>query len=129
MNKTIDYLGMITKAYPEIKNDAELARFLGIHPQGINNYKRKGYAMEPYIAVRIAQALKIDPMETIAATMYEQSEHKPERAEFWKTIYDEKTVKPQDQISDRQEANLYTQQQQQIRYADKLTIRSRENNS
>lgn len=87
MKNTIDYLDEVTRQHPGITNDSQLAHFLDITRQAISNY-RKGQQMSVTVALRIAQVLELHPMETISATMYQQSQDNHTNwGELWKTEF------------------------------------------
>lgn len=86
MKKTTDYLDEVIRQHGGLKNDSQLAHFLHITRQAISKYRTEKGSMHIITAVRIAEILDLDPMETISATMYEQSTTE-EHLEFWKEHY------------------------------------------
>lgn len=85
MKKTQDYLDEVIRQHGNLKNDSQLAHFLKITRQAVSQY-RNGTSMHILTAVRIADILALDPMETISATMHEQCD-RDEHKEFWKLHY------------------------------------------
>lgn len=81
MKTTKNYLDEIVHLDTKLGNNAELARLLKITRQAVHNYQN-GQAMSVLVAVRVAYTLQIHPMETICATMHEQSKT-PEQQRFW----------------------------------------------
>lgn len=85
MKTTLDYLNEVIKQHGSLKNDSQLAHFLKITRQAISKY-RSGQDMSILTAVRVAELLNLDPMETISATMYRQC-HYEEDKRFWMAHY------------------------------------------
>lgn len=85
IKSTISYIEEVLATHPEFKNESALARELHISRQAISAY-RAGTNMSVYVAVKVAYMLDLNPMETIAASMYEQ---KPDdyKREFWLAEY------------------------------------------
>lgn len=86
MKTTLDYLNEVIQRHAEICNDNQLALFLNITRQAVYQYKR-GQNMSVEVALKIADILCIQPLETVAATMYAQARSK-EAQQFWETIYE-----------------------------------------
>ena len=86
MKTTKIYVDEVACLYAKVKNDSHLATLLGVKRQTLSQY-RHGQSMSVLMAVRIADMLQLDPMETIAVTMYEQS-RKDEDRTFWLHQYE-----------------------------------------
>jgi predicted transcriptional regulator len=82
---TQNYLDEITRQHEDLRSDAALGRVLGVTRQAVYQYRRHT-SMSVYVAVRIAMVLDIDPMETIAAAMYEQARGE-EYKQFWGDLW------------------------------------------
>ena len=89
MKTTLDYLNQVIRVHTEIENDNQLAQFLGITRQAVHQYKN-GQNMSVLVALTVAKALHLHPMETVSATLYAQAKTDIERA-FWKEEYDHRT--------------------------------------
>lgn len=87
MKTTLDYLNQVIKKQVGIENDNQLAVYLGITRQAIHQYKQ-GQNMSVLVAIRVAFALEITPLETVAATLYAQAKTDIER-DFWREQYEE----------------------------------------
>ncbi len=85
MKTTVNYLDEIVKQHGGLPRDSALAHFLGITRQAVSQY-RTGSAMSIQIAVQVAEILDIDKMETISATMIEQSKTEEQKV-FWQKQY------------------------------------------
>lgn len=86
MKKTTDYLDKLLELHKkDVKNDSQLAQLIGISRQAISQY-RSGQNMNTYVCVKVAFLLNINPLETIAASMYEQSTNEEEK-KFWFECY------------------------------------------
>jgi len=86
MRTTLDFLNEVVKAHPDkITSDSALARFLGVTRQAIHQYKQ-GQNMSVLVALKVAHILKINQMETVAATLHAQAATE-EEAEFWLDQY------------------------------------------
>jgi len=88
MRTTLDFLNEVVKRNAEvITSDSALAKFLGITRQAIHQYK-KGQNMSVLVALKVAKALEIHPMEPVAATLHAQAESEEEKA-FWLDAYEQ----------------------------------------
>lgn len=81
MKKTVDYLGE-AKEKTGIKSDNAFALSIGISRQNLSQLKKGERVMEDYCCIKLAEILKINPMEVIAAANYER-EKSEEKREFW----------------------------------------------
>lgn len=85
MKTTLDYLNQVINKHSGIENDNQLALFLGITRQAIYQYKH-GQNMSVLVAIRIASALGINPMEPVSATLWAQAKTEEEQR-FWADEY------------------------------------------
>lgn len=86
MKTTLDYLNQVIKKQEVIENDNQLARHLGITRQAIHQYKN-GQNMSVLVAIKVAFALEIHPLEPVAATLFAQAKTEIER-DFWLAEYE-----------------------------------------
>ena len=88
---TADYLDRILKDSLEhnrhLRYDTDIAKALNLSRATISLY-RHGHNMSVLVALRIAEILRLHPMETISATMANQSTNESERA-LWTYYYEE----------------------------------------
>jgi hypothetical protein len=86
---TADYLDRILQKSLEengrYRYDADLTEDLGVSASAISNY-RHGYPMTPLIAVKIAEILRIHPMEVISAAMSARAKNDAEK-QIWAHYY------------------------------------------
>lgn len=85
MKTTLDYLNEVIKRGEGIQNDNQLAHHLGITRQAIHQYKN-GQNMSVPVALKVAERLCLDPMETVSATLYAQARTEPEK-DFWMRVH------------------------------------------
>lgn len=86
MKTTLDYLQAVTTRHAEkIRNDNQLAGYLGVTRQAISQY-RKGQSMSVGVALKVAAALDIEPTGPVFSTLYHQASTDAERA-FWLFCY------------------------------------------
>jgi len=85
MKTTLDYLNQVITEHREIENDNQLALFLGITRQAVYQYKG-GRNMSVLVAIKVAVALGINPMETVSATLWAQAQSKEEQ-DLWAEEY------------------------------------------
>lgn len=85
MKTTVDYLNEVIKKAGTVENDNQLALHIGITRQAIYQYRR-GQNMSVEVAIRVAEKLGIDPLETVAATLHAQAKNAVEIA-FWAELY------------------------------------------
>lgn len=85
MKTTIEYLDAAKKAL-SVDSDYEMARKLGIIKQAMSNYRTGRRTIDDYAAMKIAEALKIDEREVIAAANYER-EKDEKRKDYWGKIF------------------------------------------
>lgn len=85
MKTTLDYLNEVISKHSGIENDNQLALFLGITRQAIYQYK-SGQNMSVLVAIRVASALGINPMEPVSATLCAQAKTEEEQI-FWAEEY------------------------------------------
>lgn len=83
MNSTRNYLEKV-KEKQNLNSDWALARFLGITPQAMTKI-RKGGSLNDYTALKVAEALGINPLEVIATANREKAKGAEEKA-AWERI-------------------------------------------
>jgi predicted transcriptional regulator len=74
-----------------IRYDANIAERIGVSKATMSLYRRGGN-MSIYIAVKVAELIGIEPMETISATMYHQTKSEEEKT-FWLNQYQNWTTR------------------------------------
>lgn len=89
---TAEYLDRILKDSLEtgdrrIRYDSDIAEVLGISKTTMSSYRKGTHHMSVLNAVKIAEILRIHPMETIAATMERQAQSATEKT-LWRHYYD-----------------------------------------
>ena len=82
MKSTQEYIEEAKRAL-SLCSDYRFAKWLGVKGATVSYYKSGKRIIDDYAAVRIAEALKIDPMEVIRAANYER-EKEGKRKEFWR---------------------------------------------
>lgn len=88
MRTTLEFLNEVVAAHrDEITSDSALARFLGVTRQAIYQYKA-GQNMSVLVALKVAEILKIKPLETVAATLHAQAASEKEK-DFWQQVYEQ----------------------------------------
>lgn len=93
MKTTLDYLNQVLAKHREIENDNQLAIFLGITRQAIHQYK-DGRNMSVLVAIKVAMALGINPMEPVSATLCAQAKTR-EEYDLWAEEYRLRTAHSQ----------------------------------
>lgn len=87
---TAEYLERIMAGKPNeprtYRYDNDLVAALNITAYTLSKYKH-GHNMSVTVAIKIAEILRIHPMETIAATMERQSEKAEDKA-LWRFYYE-----------------------------------------
>lgn len=71
----------------QIRYDSDLVQALGVTRTAIALY-RQGGNMSVVVAVRLAEQLRLHPMETISATMYKQSKADDDK-KLWLYYYEQ----------------------------------------
>lgn len=84
MKTTIDYLDKIKEKH-KLSSDYKLAKYLGLTTTAIGYYRKKKSTMDDYTALKVAEALGIDPMEVIAMANAERTKS-PEVKKAWERI-------------------------------------------
>ena len=89
---TAEYLDRILKDSLEqgdrrMRYDSDIAEVLDISKTTISSYRTGTHHMSVLVAVKIAEVLRIHPMETIAATMERQAKS-PSDKSVWRHYYD-----------------------------------------
>lgn len=79
--KSADYLDRV-KAEKQISSDYALAKALGVQESALANYRHGRRVMDTYTAARVAELLRLDPMEVIAAAQVEREKDATKRA-YW----------------------------------------------
>ncbi|MCU7810701.1 MAG: helix-turn-helix domain-containing protein [Candidatus Thiodiazotropha sp. (ex Notomyrtea botanica)] len=80
--KTIEYIDKAKKSLG-ISSDYAFAKWLGVGRNAVSNYRNNIRTINDATAVKIADVLKIDPIEIIAQANLER-EKNPENKKFWK---------------------------------------------
>lgn len=80
------WIDKATDALEGVTNDAQLARCLGVTRQSLSQHRSGKHAMSVLTAVKIAEALGINPMETICTAMYWQQRTDTGR-NYWTHVY------------------------------------------
>lgn len=70
-----------------MRYDSDIAEVLGISKTTMSSYRSGTHHMSVLVAVKIAEILRIHPMETIAATMERQAKPGADKA-LWRHYYD-----------------------------------------
>jgi transcriptional regulator with XRE-family HTH domain len=81
MKRTIEYLDEAKEALG-LTSDYSLAKWLNVKQNTVSQYRTGARVIDDYAAARIAEALKIDPLEVIAAANYEREKDEG-RKTFW----------------------------------------------
>lgn len=89
---TAEYLDRILKESLELNDrrlryDSDIAEALGVSKTTMSSYRHGTHHMSVIVAVKIAEILRIHPMETISATMERQAKPGPDKA-LWRHYYD-----------------------------------------
>lgn len=84
MKSTKDYLDEI-KEKKGIKSDYALAKYLKTTKQTISRYRVEKNRIDDYMALKVAEALDINPLEVIAAANQERAKSAEEKA-AWERI-------------------------------------------
>jgi hypothetical protein len=82
MNATNKFLDKC-KAKLNVTSDYGLAKQLGISTSQISNYRNQKIQADDFVAVRMAEVLRLDPIRVIAAIHAEREKNEDKRA-FWK---------------------------------------------
>ncbi|MES9961695.1 MAG: hypothetical protein ABW089_14790 [Sedimenticola sp.] len=82
--KTTDYISAAKKKL-EITSDNQMAIWLGVSRNSMSQYKTGKRVMDDYVAVKIAEALGVDPLKVIAQANEERETDK-DKKEFWHRI-------------------------------------------
>ncbi|UZR29433.1 helix-turn-helix domain-containing protein [Methylococcus mesophilus] len=85
MKTTHDYIEAAKQAL-NLPSDYAMAKYLGVNKSAASNWKHGKNVIDDYTAVRIADALGIDPLEVIAAANLER-EKDAKRQELWRKVY------------------------------------------
>lgn len=86
MKTTVEYLKE-AKAALNTESDYAFAKKLGLHPTTVSQYQLGKRVIDDYTAVKIAEALEVDPLEVIAAANLER-EKDEKRQVLWRKVYD-----------------------------------------
>jgi hypothetical protein len=84
MNTTIEFLDAV-KAKRGLASDYALANYLGESHQRISNYRVKRSFLDDSMAVKVAEALEIDPLYVIASVHAERAKKESEK-KVWTDI-------------------------------------------
>lgn len=84
MKSTRDYINE-AKQELGLKSDYKMAKWLDVSTAALTRYQSGKRTIDDYAAVRIAEALKISPIEIIAAANFER-EKEGKRKEFWRDL-------------------------------------------
>lgn len=84
MKNTTDYLDEIKKRNG-ISSDYKLAQHLNVAKQSISRYRNRKGNTDNYIALKIAEALNINPLEVIATESKKRAKSEEER-KAWERI-------------------------------------------
>lgn len=85
MKNTISYLDDAKKAL-NIDSDYAMAKWLGCSRMAVSHYRSGKRTIDDYAAVKIAEALHIEPMEIIATANMER-EKTDDRKAYWENFY------------------------------------------
>jgi len=83
MKTSADYIREVMEKY-KLETPKDTADFLGLSKQNVHNYVHGHHAFNDYSAVVIANALGIDPSETVAAANAEREKDPKKRKAFEK---------------------------------------------
>jgi hypothetical protein len=81
MKTTRDYIET-AKATLDLTSDYQMAKWLDLSPAALSQYKTGKRTIDDYTATKLAEALRIDAMEIIAAANFER-EPEGKRKSFW----------------------------------------------
>lgn len=84
MRTATEYLETVKKRH-NLRSDYALAKFLGISRQAVSKQKHGG-GLDDYTALKVAQALDINPLEIIAARNQERAKSAEEKAAWEKIL-------------------------------------------
>lgn len=84
MNTTNEFLDAV-KAKHGLASDYALSKELGVKPSCISNYRSNRSYLDDLMAVKVAEALEIDPLYVIASANAERSKKDSER-KVWTDI-------------------------------------------
>lgn len=84
MKTTIDFLNAV-KAAKNLTSDYQLAKFLGLTQSSISLSMSGRTYLGDESAIKVAEALKIDPAQVIASVHYERAKKEEEKA-VWRGI-------------------------------------------
>src|SRR3569833_3855996 len=83
MKTTVDYMLALQKTL-DLGTPYAIAKYLGIAPSSVYRYLAGEQKMDDYTALKVAQALELNPLEVIAATNAERAKNEKEIAEWTK---------------------------------------------
>lgn len=84
MNTTIEFIDAV-KAKHGLVSDYALAKFLGESHQRLSSYRVKRTYLDDLMAVKVAEALEIDPLYVIASVHAERAKKETEK-KVWTDI-------------------------------------------
>ncbi len=84
MKTTADWLDEL-KRKNNLPSDYSLAKLLGVPPQNISKYMSGQRALDPYMAVRVANMLEVDAIKVIASVESERTRD-VNKKDFWRQI-------------------------------------------
>lgn len=84
MKLVIDYVDE-AKEKSGIKSDAAFGQSIGGTVAMIGNWRNRGSTPEDYYCIRIAEILRIDPLEVIAAANWEREKNQ-EKKDWWESF-------------------------------------------
>jgi plasmid maintenance system antidote protein VapI len=90
MKTTTEYLDTAKTAI-NAPSDYALAKWLGVTKQAIYGYRAGRTIIDDYTALKIAEAIGVNPLEVIAAANLEREKNEKKR-EVWRKVYSRYTT-------------------------------------
>jgi len=84
MKSTVQWLDAIKRA-KGLSSDYAVAKALGVTAQVVSHYRAGRRAFDPYMAVKVAELVGVDPMQVIASAEAERARNDEQRA-FWRRL-------------------------------------------
>lgn len=84
MKTTIQWLDAVKRA-KGLPSDYAVAKALGTTAQVVSHYRAGRRAFDPYMAVKVAELVGVDPMRVIASVEAERARNDEQRA-FWRRL-------------------------------------------
>lgn len=85
MYSSVQYFDLI-KATKGIESDYRLAKYLCVTQAAICSHRKKRYGMDAQTAIKVAQALKLDPAIVILSGIIESAKHANEKSALMRLL-------------------------------------------